>query len=444
VRIGYLDCVGGISGDMFVGALLSAGWPERALRDAIAWLAPEIAELRVERRMHHALSGLGIVVVPGDHPPEQGHGHGHDRAQEPGHHGAGPHFRGLPEVSACLRSSPLDERVRTRALAVFQRLAEAEAQAHGQPIERVHFHEVGAVDAMVDIVGVCQGLQDLGIERLHVSPLPVGQGVIEGSHGCLPLPAPATAYLLRGAPIRWTGTEGERTTPTGAALVSALGTWDPPPAIDLEAVGVGAGSRSLADVPNLARLFIGRPLAATGASSAARWPGGAPEWGWDARAEGCPGQWGEVVRLEALLDDATAEQIADCAERLRSAGALEVFCTPAQMKKGRPGTLLTAIGRPADEEALQGVIFAASPTLGVRRGRQWRRELERRAGKVATRFGAVDVKWARRAGGWRGKPEFESCRAVAEGAGVSWMDVWTAALAAAEGERLRQDAHDEP
>ncbi len=429
MRIGYLDCVGGISGDMFVGALLGAGWPERALRNAVAWLAPEIAELRVERRQHHSLSGLGIVVVPGAPAGPPDHAHAHD----PGHHHAGPHLRGLPEVSACLQAAPLDGRVRARALAVFRRLAEAEAHAHGRSIEQVHFHEVGAVDAMVDIVGACQGLQDLGIERLHVSSLPLGRGIVAGSHGPIPLPAPATAYLLRGAPVRWIDAPGERTTPTGAALVTELGAWDPPPAMDLEAVGVGAGSQSLADVPNLARLFVGRVRAEVDTAPAAGGPtAGAPDWGWDPERDACPGRWGEVVRLEALIDDATGEHLADCADRLRAAGALEVFFTPTQMKKGRPGTLLTVICRPADEELLQGVLFAASPTLGVRRGRQWRRELERREGRVETPFGPVAVKWARRGGGWQAKPEFDSCRAAAERAGAAWLDVWRAALAAAE------------
>ncbi len=417
MRIGYLDCVGGISGDMFAGALLDAGWSEQALRAAVAWLAPEIAELRVERRRHHALTGLGIAVAP--RGPDHGGGH------------AAPHARGLPEVTACLEKAPLDAGVRARALAVFRRLAEAEALAHGRPVEEIHFHEVGAVDAMVDIVSACQGLMDLQIERLHVSPLPMGRGTIETAHGRIPLPAPATTYLLRGAPVRWTEGEGERTTPTGAALVAELGTWDPPPTMELEAVGVGAGSHALPDVPNLARLFVGR--AQTSGAPGNHPAAGLPTWGWGSGEAGCPGRWGEVACLETVLDDATGEQVAHCAELLRAAGALEVYLTPAQMKKGRPGLLLTVIARLGDEQQLAGILLRESTTLGVRRRTEWRRELDRRGGNVETEFGSVEVKWAWR-GEWQAKPEYESCRAAAERAGVTWARVWSAAREAAEGQ----------
>lgn len=424
MRIGYLDCVGGISGDMFAGALLDAGWPEEAMRAAVAWLAPEIAELHVERRRHHALTGLGIVVLPRDREPEVGHGVGH------GGDCPGPHARGLREVTACLEAAPLAAEVRERALAVFRRLAEAEALAHGRPVEEIHFHEVGAVDAMVDIVSACQGLRDLKIERLHVSPLPMGQGTIEAAHGRIPLPAPATTYLLRGAPVRWTLGEGERTTPTGAALVAELGTWAPPPAMELEAVGVGAGSRPLPDVPNLARLFVGRPTSHDRAASPDPWATGMPAWGWGREEDGCPGHWGEIVCLETLLDDGTGEQIAHCAELLRAASALEVFLTPTHMKKGRPGVLLTVIARPADECPLVSILLRESPTLGVRRRTEWRRELARRSEWVDTDFGAVEVKWAWR-GEWQAKPEYESCRSAATRAGVSWVRVWSEAQAVA-------------
>lgn len=425
MRIGYLDCVGGISGDMFTGALVDAGWSEEALHAAVAWLAPEIAELRVERRRHHALSGLGIVVVPRTH--DQGGGR------------TAPHARGLRDVAACLETAPIDAGVRARALAVFQRLAEAEALAHGRPVEEIHFHEVGAVDAMVDIVCACQGLKDLEIGRLHVSSLPMGRGTIEAAHGRIPLPAPATTYLLRGAPVRWTEGEGERTTPTGAALVAELGTWDPPPCMELEAVGVGAGSQALPDVPNLARLFVGRPRTQGPETAADQRAGGMPAWGWGPEEAACPGRWGEVICLETLLDDGTGEQIAHCAELLRAAGALEVFLVPAQMKKGRPGVLLTVIARPADEQLLAGILLRESPTLGVRRRTEWRRELVRRNEWVDTDFGPIEIKWAWR-GEWQAKPEYESCRAAAERTGVAWMRVWSEAQAAAARRGPARDA----
>ncbi len=410
MRIAYLDCVGGISGDMFVGALLDAGWPEDSFRRSVAWLGDEIAELRIETRSHHALRGLGIEVTP-----EKSRG--------------GHHHRNLADVTACLQAAPLPDAVRERAVAVFRRLAEGEARAHGKTVETVRFHEVGAVDAMVDVVATCQGLTDLAIDRLYVSPLPVGRGEIRGAHGTIPLPAPATAHLLSGVPVRWTGVEGERTTPTGAALATTLGCWEIPPPMVLEAVGTGAGTRGLEDVPNLARLFVGSPRAEaspTGGLSAI------PDWGWrdDPAGGTCPGKWGAVVVLEAQVDDATPEEVSVWTAELLEKGALDVYVTAVTMKKGRLGSLVTAICRPDLEEHLVNLLLRSTTTLGVRRRVEWRRELERTTTDVETPFGRVAVKMAQRGSSWVGKPEFESCRQAALGAGASFGAVWRAALAA--------------
>lgn len=423
MRIAYLDCVGGISGDMFVGALLDAGWSEEAFRASVAWLSDEIADLRIETREQHALAGKGICVTP---TAQEAHDHDHDH----GHHHHHPvRFRGLPEVLTCLEATPLSPPVREQAGAVFRRLAEAEARAHGKPIEKVHFHEVGAVDAMVDIVTTIQGLTDLGIEELYVSRIPVGRGTIEAAHGMIPLPAPATAYLLQGVPIRWTEADGERTTPTGAALVTTLGRWDPCPAMNLEMVGTGVGSRTLADAPNLARLFIGEE--STGSEHGSMTD--RPTWGWsDASRSSVPGSWGQVRVLSAQIDDASGEELADWSGRLLGAGALDVTLTPVTMKKGRPGILLEVFCRPSEEQALASMILHASSTLGLRCRTEWRRELERKEGEVVTRYGTVRVKLALRANGWVGKPEYESCRASAERAQVPWRVIWRAALAALE------------
>jgi len=418
VRIGYLDCVGGVSGDMFVGALLDAGWPEAALRRSVAWLGREIAELRIETRQTSGFRGQGIVVVPS--------------AAASGH-------PSLADLVARLAQAPLEPAVREASTKVFRRLAEAEARAHGKPLDAVRFHEVGAVDSLVDVVAACCGVRELGLERLHVSPVPLGSGRVKAAHGSLPLPAPATAILLEGAPVRWTEVDGERCTPTGAALVTALGTWSPPPPMTLTRVGCGAGTFSFADVPNLVRLFVGdapppgggaeRPGAAAGLDDA-------PMWGWgSAPGEVCPGRWNRVAVLCTQIDDATPEEIGWLAERLRGGPALDVLVESVQMKKSRIGFHLTLIARLADEEALMAELLRHSPTLGVRRRVEWRRELERAPGSVATPYGAIEIKLARRGEGWVAEPEYESCRQVAEQAGVGLREVMRAAARAIQAAR---------
>ena len=437
MRVGYLDCIGGISGDMFLGALLDAGWPEARLRQVVAWLGGEVAELRVETRMRRGFRGLGIVLAPAV-PPEH-------------------HHRGLPEVLALLAAAPLPAGVRQRAEQVFRRLAEAEGRAHGKPPDEIRFHEIGAIDAMIDIVGASLGLADLGIEQLYFSPLPMGAGQIPSAHGPIPLPAPATALLTRGTAVAFTGCEGEWTTPTGAALVTTLGRCAPPPPMTIEAIGTGAGSRSHADWPNLARLFVGVALPQEAPAGALPAPdasagrglhffGDLPRWGWEAQVPGaspcgqaaggdgaCPGRWGQVALLETQIDDASPEEVALLAERLRAQDALEVFTEAIQMKKGRMGCRLTVVCRPAAEESLAALLLLQSTTLGVRRRLEWRRELERRLGQVVTSYGQVDYKAARRGPRWIAQPEYESCRRVAEAAGVPFRDVFRAALAALAG-----------
>ena len=416
--VGYLDLVGGISGDMFVGALLDAGWPEEALCRSVAWLGPEIAELRVETRRPSGFRGQGILVVPSASAS--------DRAS-------------LSDLLRRVGEAPLDPDVRARAANVFRRLAEAESRAHGVPLGHVHLHEVGAIDALVDVVAACCGVRELGLERLHVSPVPLGRGQVEAAHGAIPLPAPATAILLEGAPVRWTGVEGERCTPTGAALVCELGTWSPPPPMTLTRVGCGAGTRSFPDVPNLARLFLGEvrpPESGEGRPASVSDLGEPPTWGWgEGSAETCPGNWNRVAVLCTQIDDATPEEIGWLSERLRAGPALDVLVEPVQMKKSRIGFHLTVIARLPDEQDLVAELLAHSSTLGVRRRIEWRRELERAAGTVDTPYGAIQVKLARRGGGWVAEPEYESCRRAAEKAGAGVRDVMHAAARSIEAAR---------
>ncbi|MFH1144449.1 MAG: nickel pincer cofactor biosynthesis protein LarC [Candidatus Eisenbacteria bacterium] len=426
MRVAYLDCGGGVSGDMFLGALLDAGWPEERLRHAVAWLKPEVGELRVESRMRQGFRGLGLVVQP---------------AAEHDHH-----HRGLTEVLALLAQSPLPPAVRGKAEEVFRRLAEAEGRAHGRPAAEVHFHEVGAVDALIDVVGTASALTEMGIEALYFSPLPLGSGLVPSAHGAIPLPAPATAHLVQGIHVAFTGLDGERTTPTGAALVTALGRCMPPPPMFLERVGTGAGSYSYPDRPNIARVFIGRTAGVPSPEGVAEDPqifGGSgaalafsdlPLWGWggdrEERREACPGFWTRTAILETQIDDASSEEIALLCEELRKAGALEVMAGPVQMKKARIGFRLAVVCRPDREESLAAHLLLHSTTLGVRRRLEWRRELERRSLEVPTCFGSIEVKEARRGERWIGQPEYEAVRRAALEHGVPFRDVYRAALAA--------------
>lgn len=427
MRIAYLDCVGGISGDMFVGALLDAGWSETALRAGMAWLGDEIAELRVEVRHDRSFAGRGITVIPAD-VPAAGHAHSH---------------RHLADVLSRVRAAPLPDAVIERACAVFERLARAEARAHGRSLEEVHFHEVGEIDAIVDVTATCLGLHELGIERLHVSALPLGSGSVDSAHGAIPLPAPATAFLLEGVPVRWTSAQGERCTPTGAALVVTLGFWEPPPEMRLERVGCGAGTRPLSDMPNIARLFVGETPGPRESGCGPAVAGGealtVPSWGWPESGEehppaerlaNCPGSWGRVALLRAQIDDATPEELGDLIGRLREAGALDVWQCAVQMKKERMGTEISIVARLGQEEPLAALLLRESPTLGVRWRAEWRRELLREEVTVDTKFGPMRGKLAWRGDRWAGKPEADDCRRAASAAGVSFADVWRATLAA--------------
>jgi pyridinium-3,5-bisthiocarboxylic acid mononucleotide nickel chelatase len=386
-RIAYLDCVGGMAGDMLVAALLDAG----ADRSRLEALPDQL--------------GLGDIRVDVERVERQGTGALHVTFSEP----ADDQHRDWRTIRRLLQRSALPEAVRARSLAVFGRLAEAEAAVHGTTPEDVHFHELGAVDTLMDVCGVVTLVDDLGVEEIHCSPLPIGRGLTRAAHGVLPLPAPATAELLRGAPLHGVETDGELVTPTGAAIVSTLATrFGALPPLTLDRVGCGAGTRDPTDRPNVVRVFLG-DIAAPAT--------------------------GEVSLLETNLDDLNPELVPDAIERCFGAGALDVWTVPAHMKKGRPGFVLAALARPVDEHAVAVAILEETSALGLRVSRLRRYELERDERIVDVEGGRVRVKVGRLNGRVVNvAPEHDDCAAVARATGRAVKSVWAAALAAAEAE----------
>jgi len=308
--------------------------------------------------------------------------------------------RHLREIREVVENSGVSQSVKERALRVFTRICESEAAIHGMSVEDVHLHEVGGVDAIVDVVGVLAGFEMLGIGRVVVSPLPMGRGFIRGAHGMIPLPAPATVALLKGVPVCGSPVEAELVTPTGAALLVELADdWGGLPTMTVEAVGYGAGTRDLA-IPNVVRLIIG------GASARAAW---------DTET---------IVMLETNLDDDRGETIGHAARRLLAEGALDVITIPAHMKKDRPASIVQVMSRPEDADRLETILFEETATLGIRRTETRRDALPRTMDRVVTRYGEIAVKLARLPnGGLRATPEYEDCRKAAEVASVPLRQV---------------------
>ena len=396
MKIAYLDTFSGISGDMTVGALLHLGLPLDALRDTLATLALEGVQVSAERVQRSGIDAIKFHVrVHGEHPdPPHAH-HAHDHAHRP-----------YADIRALLEGSALPARVKELALTIFRRLAEAEGRVHGVAPESVEFHEVGALDAIVDVVGTALGLTHLGIEALHVGTLPLGQGRTRSAHGPLPVPPPAVVELLRGRPVRLEDGTAELVTPTGAAIVAALARTDAVPELRVDAIGYGAGDRSLPDRPNLLRIVVGEPAVAAGTD--------------------------EVVVLEANVDDMNPQLFEHVIERLLAAGARDAFVVPIMMKKTRPATLLRVLVAPADRERLAGVVFAETTTIGVRYATWRRMVLAREEKTVETPWGAVRVKVAHAPDGTPNvAPEFEDCRRLATERNVPLKSIYQAALAAA-------------
>jgi uncharacterized protein (TIGR00299 family) protein len=321
-------------------------------------------------------------------------------------------YRFLPDIEAILANGNLTGRQRDLATAIFRKLAHAEAAAHGMPLERVHFHEVGALDSIADIVGAAVGLDVLGVERFTSSPVPTGTGTVKCAHGIMPVPTPGTAELLKGVPLAASSVKGELTTPTGAAILTTVVTeYAASPAMTIEAIGHGAGTKDFIEQPNILRLFVGTANAH-----------GSRPVGFERDAEG-----DAVWVLETNLDDAPPEVVGYCFERLFAAGALDVFAVPIQMKKNRPGVLLSVIAEEAKVGDLEAVLFREGATFGVRRYRAERTKLRREAVTVDTPWGPVRAKRGWRSDGFEViTPEYEDCARVAREHGVPLREVYAA------------------
>jgi hypothetical protein len=368
----YLDAFSGISGDMLVGALADAGAGESAIVDAIAQLeiGAAVSFEKVKRR--------GIGATKFHVAVEHQHAHRH-----------------LSHIVKIIEKATLPERAAKNALAVFQKLGEAEAEVHQVPIEKVHFHEVGAADSIADIVGACLAFELLGIDRIVCSPVNVGSGTVKTEHGILPVPAPATARLLTGVPVYARGPELELATPTGAAVAVTLAErFGVLPPMTISRTGFGAGGYDFPEHANVLRVILGE---ATGASEATT-----------------------VVVIEANIDDLNPQVLAYAAELVLGAGALDVSLQPILMKKGRAGTLLRIVARPEDRERLSQIVFAETSTLGVRFYLADRQVQQRGLTNVVTRFGQVRMKVS--SAGWAA-PEYEDCRKLARQSGVPLRDV---------------------
>jgi hypothetical protein len=321
--------------------------------------------------------------------------------------------RSLRTILEILAKSRLAPQVRDRAAAIFRKLGEAEARVHDVPVEKIHFHEVGAVDAIVDIVGSCIGFTALGIESFACSPLNVGGGTAKMAHGVLPVPAPATAALLKGKPTYSNGVQRELVTPTGAAIVSTLcDSFGPQPAMRVSSIGYGAGTADLEGQPNVVRIMIGDSTTGTAT-------------GFDE----------EIAVIEANLDDMNPQIYGYVSEKALAAGALDVYTTPVQMKKNRPGTLLTILCRPSEIEKLTALTFAETTTLGIRSYRAQRRTLPRESVQVSTSYGEVRIKLSRVNGTiLHAAPEYEDCRKLAAEKNVPLQQVMSEALRRYQGE----------
>jgi uncharacterized protein (TIGR00299 family) protein len=378
MRIAYFDAFSGIAGDMTVAALIDAGADSQALFEALDSLGTG-ARFRAEKVKRRGIAATHFAV---EHEDQKKHRH-------------------LPHIVKMIEGSRLSDRAKQNAIKVFEALGAAEAEVHGVPVEKVHFHEVGAVDSICDIAGACQALDMLGVESVHASRVNTGSGTVEAEHGVMPVPTPATALLLKGVPVYARGPETELTTPTGAAILAALCRgFGPMPAMTIERTGFGAGTRDFPGMANVLRVMLGQA-------------GGARESV-------------VVTVLEANIDDSPAELLGHAMERLLEAGALDVTLEPVYMKKQRPGVRISVLAAPEDQEKLAALLMEETTTIGVRLWQAERRVQPRTFVEVDTPYGRVRMK-VTPAGS---APEFEDCRRLAAACGKPAREIYAAAIAA--------------
>jgi uncharacterized protein (TIGR00299 family) protein len=447
MRIAYLECFSGISGDMFLGALIDAGVPQRVLEETVAaldlgarlefsrvvrsgisatkvdvWVAGETGTEKEQPLEGHSAHRHDHAPHPHarhphaqhdhshlDHSHHDGADHAHASEHEPSHKGlaalqshAHTHGRGLTEIRKIISKAGISGAAKATAIAIFEALGEAEAKIHNTPIESIHFHEVGAVDAMVDIVCAAVGAEHLGVDEFVCSSLNVGGGTVKCAHGMFPVPAPATVELLKNASVYSSGVQAELVTPTGAAIVKTLAKrFTTFPEMTIQKSGYGAGSRDFAGHPNVVRLVIGEAIRESIHEAQASAP--ASKTASDT-----------IAVLEANLDDLNPQVFGYVMDRLLEEGALDAFGVPVQMKKNRPGTLLTVLCKPEDAAKLTELIFAETTTLGVRRREELRQTLARRWESVRTPWGEVRIKIASMNGTITNyAPEYEDCKRIA-------------------------------
>jgi pyridinium-3,5-bisthiocarboxylic acid mononucleotide nickel chelatase len=435
MKIGYIECFAGMSGDMFLGALVDAGASFERLQQVVAGLNLG-AELRIATAVRSGISARKIAVIVdgheaeaaaeagvahhhshGDHHHDHDHHHNHHHEHHEHHHShehshqhahghEHSHERTLPVILNLIRDASLEPNAEALAVKAFRLLAASEAKIHGISEDEVHFHEVGAIDAIVDIIATAVALTDLGIEKWYCSAINVGSGSVECAHGLFPVPAPATAELLKGLPTYSAGPQMEMVTPTGAALLRAVGVhFLERPLMATEQIGYGAGSRDPQSFPNVVRIMVGE----------------------DAEKGGRE----KIAVLECAVDDQSPELLAHVLHQALAHGALDVMLSPVTMKKSRLGTLLTVLAPPAQSETLATLLLKETSTLGVRLREEERICLDRDFEHVETSYGTVRVKVGLRDGEpYNYAPEFEDCKALAESRGVPLKEVMTAALAA--------------
>ncbi|MDP6779260.1 MAG: nickel pincer cofactor biosynthesis protein LarC [Candidatus Latescibacteria bacterium] len=388
MRVAYFDCPAGISGDMALGALVDAGLALESLQEELAKLDLHEYHIRARKVAKHGISATKVDVIA-----QEGHVH-----------------RNLSDILEIIGASDIRESAKGRAEAIFRRLAAAEAEVHGVPIDRIHFHEVGAVDAIVDVVGAVVGLELLGVESVYASVLRFGTGTVKSAHGVLPVPVPAVVSLCRGQPAERTGIPFELTTPTGAAILTTLASGIGERVVSTaERVGYGAGNRDIEQVPNLLRVEIG-----------------------DLDTES---QVQRLTLIETNIDDMNPEVYGYLVERLLEGGARDAYLTPVVMKKGRPGVMVSVLADPARASSLTETLLRETTTLGLRITQVDRLALPRSSSTVETPYGTVALKVAQQGERRRVTPEFEDCARLAREGNVPILDVYSAALRAAEGEQ---------